>query len=222
MKTVDLAHIKAVLFDLDGVLIDSMPHHVRAWQTVLSEFGIFVPEERLRRHEGEKAKVTIGRIAGEHGLNFNDQELEELVEKKRKIYRQTAPRGMTPTARRAVDSLRERGYETAIVTGSVRPNLEWALSQEERDLFNAIITSEVYSNGKPHPEPYLKAANILTLEAKDCLVIENAPLGIQSAKAAGMTCIALTTTLPAEELSEADQIIPDLRSLADLMPRRSD
>lgn len=222
MKTVDLAHIKAVLFDLDGVLIDSMPHHVRAWQTVLSEFGIFVSEERLRRHEGEKAKVTIGRIAREHGLDFSDEKLEELVEKKRQIYRKTAPRGMTPTARQTVDTLRECGYETAIVTGSVRPNLEWALSEEERNLFKVIITSEACTNGKPHPEPYLKAAKNLELAAENCLVIENAPLGIQSAKAAGMTCIALTTTLPAEELSQADQIIPDLRSLADLMPRRSD
>ena len=208
---------KAVLFDLDGVLIDSMPHHVAAWQTIFSQFGVDIPAEVLRRSEGEKAKITIRRLAEEHGLHFSDAQLEELVEKKRRIYRQSAPRGLRPAARCAVEDCRRQGLKTAIVTGSVRPNIEWTLSLDERQLFDVIISSEICENSKPYPEPYLNAAERLSLAPADCLVIENAPLGIRSAKAAGMTCLAITTTLPADELDGADLIIPDLDHLVDMI-----
>lgn len=208
---------KAVLFDLDGVLIDSMPHHVAAWQTIFSRLGVDIPAEVLRRSEGEKAKITIRRLAEEHGLHLSDAQLEELVEKKRRIYRQNAPRGLRPAARRAVEGCRRQGLKTAIVTGSVRPNIEWTLSPDERQLFDVIISSEICENSKPYPEPYLAAAKRLSLAPVDCLVIENAPLGIRSAKAAGMTCVAITTTLPADELDGADLIIPDLDHLEDVM-----
>ena len=215
MNSPELSRFEAVLFDLDGVLIDSMPHHVRAWQEVFREFGVELPSETLRRSEGEKAKITIKKLAQKHGLHFNDEQLEELVEKKRRIYRKNAGRGLRPLALQAVEACRQRGIKTAIVTGSVRPNLEWTLSAEERDLFDVIITAEQCSSSKPHPEPFLKAAQRLGIEPDRCLVIENAPLGIQSARAAGMTCIAITTTLPADALADADKIIPDLDHLVD-------
>lgn len=217
MTEAKLKKLKAVLFDLDGVLIDSMPYHVAAWQKVLASLGMNIPGEILRRSEGEKAKITIKRLAKEHGLEFSDQRLEELVEKKRRIYRQNAPRGLRPLARSTVDLCHLRGLKTAIVTGSVRPNLEWTLSAEERNLFDLILSSEYYHQGKPHPEPYLNAARQLDLRPEECLVVENAPLGIRSAKAAGMLCVAVTTTLPQEELKEADWIIADLDQLKDLL-----
>ena len=211
-----LTRIKAVLFDLDGVLIDSMPHHVAAWKEVFSELGIDLPSEILRRSEGEKAKVTIMKLAPKYGLNLNDEEFDRLLEKKRSRYRQTAPRGMRPVARAAIETYRKMGLKTAIVTGSVRSNLEWTLSDEERNLFDVILSSEHYSKGKPHPEPYLNAARQLSIPPEACLVIENAPLGIQSAKAAGMFCVAITTTLPARDLKDADLIVSDLDRLKDL------
>jgi len=201
---------KAVIFDLDGVLIDSMPHHVRAWQEVFRSFAVELPADELRMHEGEKAKITIGRLARKHGLSFSDQELEDLVERKRQIYRRSAPRGLRPLAQQIIRLLQEGGFRLAIVTGSVRPNLEWTLSPAELALFQTIVTSEECHNGKPSAEPYLLASKRLDLPPSHCLVIENAPLGVQSAKAAGMKCIAITTTLPGEFLHEADWIVPDL------------
>ena len=133
------------------------------------------------------------------------------------LYRRNAPRGMRPIARQVLGLCREKGVKTAIVTGSIRGNLEWTLSAEERAQFDFILSAEFYTNGKPHPEPYLKAIKYLHLSPEQCLVIENAPLGIRSAKAAGITCIAITTTLPAEELHEADLIIPDLDHLESLI-----
>jgi beta-phosphoglucomutase len=202
--------IKAVLFDLDGVLIDSMPHHVSAWQEVFRQEGVEVPEMVFRLAEGEKAGLTIRKLAKEHHLDWSDEKLDEMIAKKRRIYRSRAPRGMRPQAKKAVLFCQSQGWKTGIVTGSVQSNLNWMLSEEERSLFDLILSSEYYLNGKPDPEPYLNAARALGVEPEHCLVIENAPLGIRSAKAAGMTCIALTTTLPAEELHEADLIIGDL------------
>ncbi|HEX7343124.1 MAG TPA: HAD family phosphatase [bacterium] len=204
---------QAVIFDLDGVLIDSMPHHVRAWQEVFRSFGVELPDEELRMHEGEKAKITIGRLARKHGLNFNDDELEQLVEQKRQIYRRSAPRGLRSLATRILKQLQDHGFKLAIVTGSVRPNLEWTLSEQDLSNFQAIVTSEECQNGKPSADPYLLAAKRLDLRPSQCLVIENAPLGVRSAKAAGMKCIGITTTLPADTLGEADWIMPDLDSL---------
>jgi len=124
---------------------------------------------------------------------------------------------MRPVAKKAIETCRKMGLKTAIVTGSVRSNLEWTLSDEERAMFDVILSSEYYSKGKPHPEPYLNAARQLGFPPEACLVVENAPLGIQSAKAAGMFCVAITTTLPASDLKDADLVVPDIDRLKDYL-----
>ncbi len=208
-----ISRIKAVIFDFDGVLVDSMQHHVDAWQSVFREYGITLTPQEILEREGEKARLTTRSIARNHGIELNDDEVERLIRKKRKIYRSNAQRRIRPLARTVVADCRHRGYKTAIVTGSVRDNLEWALPPEELELFDVIITADAVRLGKPHPEPYLSAAEKLGVSPQECLVIENAPLGIRSAKAAGMQCIAITTTLPADHLREADWIITDLDAL---------
>ena len=152
MKISRLNSVKALLFDMDGVLIDSMPHHVSAWQQIFAEHGVKISSEVLRLSEGEKAKITIKKLARQHGIEWNDDQLEALVEKKRGIYRQNAPRGLRPVARVVVEYCHQHNLKIAIVTGSVRQNLEWTLSPEERNLFDVIISSEQYQKSKPHPE----------------------------------------------------------------------
>ncbi|MBU1935964.1 HAD family phosphatase [bacterium] len=197
---------RAVLFDLDGVLIDSMPHHISAWQQVLGEIGIQIDSLYIRLHEGEKAEATVGRLLQEHGMEMSDNDLAQLIERKRALYRKTAPQGLIPGARYTVEKMKEAGIRCAIVTGSVRANMTSVLSDDDIALFNPVITAEMYTRGKPHPEPYLKALEEMKLAASDCLVVENAPRGIQSAKAAGIKVAALTVTLPRKYLSEADVI----------------
>lgn len=217
MKTRIAHSTKAALFDLDGVLIDSMPYHVGAWREVFREQGVDVPEMVFRLAEGEKAGLTIRRLVSEYQLDWSEEKLDALISKKRRIYRSKVPRGMRPQAKRAVLICRSKGWKTAIVTGSVQSNLNWMLSGEERALFDLILSSEFYTRGKPDPEPYLNAAKELSVKPEECLVIENAPLGIRSAKAAGMTCIALTTTLPTKVLGEADIVIADLDQLENIL-----
>jgi beta-phosphoglucomutase len=212
-----LKNFKAVLFDLDGVLIDSMPYHVSAWQQIFEEHGIKVSAEVFQLAEGEKATHTIRKLAAKHNLDWSDDALKDLIDRKRSIYRQNAPRGMRSEARRAVDFCRSNGLKTAIVTGSVQSNLQWTLSDEERAQFDFVLSSEFYQRGKPDPEPYLNAARALNVQPQECLVVENAPLGIRSAKAAEMICVAITTTLPEKELHEADFVISDVDQLETLL-----
>ncbi|TKJ41814.1 hypothetical protein CEE37_04395 [candidate division LCP-89 bacterium B3_LCP] len=209
--------IKAILFDMDGVLIDSMPHHVSAWQQVFSEFGVEIPARILQEKEGEKARITMLRLAKENGLDWDEDCIDELIDKKRSIYRKNAPRGLRTAAKEVLQFCNDRNLKTAIVTGSVRRNLEWTLSEEERSLFDVIISSELYSESKPHPRPFLRAADELQVPPPNCLVIENAPLGIKSANAAKMTCMAITTTLPEDELRGADYIRPDVNFLPEII-----
>ncbi len=199
--------VRAVLFDLDGVLIDSMPHHTRAWQQILGEIGIQVDSLYIRLHEGEKAEATTRRLLRENGIEMSDEDLAKLIERKRTLYRETAPQGLIPGARYTVEKLKAAGIHCAIVTGSIRANMTSVLSAEEIALFHPVITAEMYTHGKPHPEPYLKALEEIKLQASECLVVENAPRGIQSAKAAGIKVAALTVTLPRKYLSEADFIL---------------
>ncbi|MDP8239638.1 MAG: HAD family phosphatase [Candidatus Hatepunaea meridiana] len=205
------------LFDLDGVLIDSPDIHARAWADIFRPYGIELPPERLHREEG-RISIDIARgINEEFGLNLNDDVLIEMIECKREIYRKGAPRKMRTDALNAVKSLKETGWTLCLVSGSVRENLESALSQQELDYFDVILTAGCYAHGKPHPDPFLTACRKADLKPSNCVAIENAPLGISSARAAGMKVIALTSTLPEIELKDADIIVNDLTKLPDLL-----
>ncbi|MBM3324407.1 MAG: HAD family hydrolase, partial [Calditrichaeota bacterium] len=127
--------------------------------------------------------------------------------RKRELYRGMAVRGLIPAARRIAEKFLSAKIHCGIVTGSVRANMNGVMTAEEIALFDPIISAEMCQHGKPHPEPYLKALEVLNLPARECLVVENAPLGIQSAKAAGIRVAALTVTLPREYLTEADVIL---------------
>jgi len=202
--------IKAVLFDLDGVLIDSPPIHAWAWAEMFRPFGIELPPERLHREEGRKSEEIAAGIVAEYRLKIPVADLEAMLIRKRQMYREASTRGMRADSRRAIDLLKQRGVKIALVSGSARENVLGILYPGEVSLFDALVTAEEYSNAKPHPEPYLTACERLKVDVSESVAIENAPLGVCSAKTAGLFVVAVTTTLPAESLSEADLILPDL------------
>jgi beta-phosphoglucomutase len=190
-----------------------MPAHEKAWGEILDSVGVHLDYLYFRMHEGEKADVTIRNLLLEHGVHLTDAEQKDLIERKRQFYRKIAPQGLIPEAKQLVHQLTELGVECSIVTGSVRGNMDSVLNDGELDLFKRVITADDYHNGKPHPDPYLMALEQSGFNRDQCLVLENAPLGIQSAKAAGLKTVAVTATLPPAYLKEADIIISEYHEL---------
>ena len=206
--------IAAILFDLDGVLIDSPAAHARAWAELFRPFGLVLPPERLHREEGRRSLEIARGIIAEYGLPIDDSELERLLASKREYYRSIAPRGLRKDAQAAVRDARARGLKVGLVSGSARENVVAALDQTE---FDVIVTAEDYETGKPDPEPYLTACRQLGVAPEACMAVENAPLGVASARAAGLQVIALTSTLPRELLIGADWIIDDIREVGGIL-----
>ena len=204
---------KGILFDMDGVLVDSMPAHVDSWIKVFRDYGVEVDSKEIYLREGEKALTTAILLGKKYDLNLSDAECEELISVKRKYYAENASTELIPKAKKLLHSLKDEGFKLGLVTGSIMSNLERIMSAGEKALFDAIMTSDIVTNAKPSPEPYARACDGLGIKRSECLIIENAPLGIQSGRAAGITIAALTSTLSADELNGADFIIDDLEQI---------
>lgn len=208
--------IRAVLFDLDGVIADTLHYHFLAWEKMFSEIGGSVSEESVLLHEGRASREILPLFLEEAGVDLAPEHHHDFIERKREYYRTIVEIRHFPGAFEVVGELRARGFRTALVTASATKNMEASLDTRQRSLFDVIVTGDEVRSAKPHPEPYLTAASHLGVAPEECVVIENAPLGIESAKNAGMRCIAVETTLGREYLEQADAIVHDLRELTGL------
>lgn len=209
--------LSAVLFDLDGVLIDSPAIHAWAWAEMFRPYGIELPPERLHREEGRKSEVIAEGILVEFGLSIPEPDLTILLNKKRAIYRNASPKGMRSDSSEAVRGLKRLGVKVGLVSGSALENVTGILTPEEVGLFDVLVTAEAYTHGKPDPEPYLTGCHRLGVEPALTAAVENAPLGISSARQAGLFVVGVTTTLSEAELAGADRLLPDLTGLIDLL-----
>jgi len=207
--------IDAVLFDYDGVLMQSHPYHVQAWRAefAASDFDVDVADEDVLLYEGSMA-INIGRrLFLKSGIAITEEELTAFTQRKQERYRQITRATVMPGVPEFVDFLREAGTRIAIVTGTSQLNLEKSLPASLIKKFNGIVTCESVERAKPHPEPYLMGAEKLGVPPSKCLVVENAPLGIQAGKAAGMRVAALLTTLARGHLEGADVYFKDIVEL---------
>lgn len=186
--------IKAVFFDMDGVLYDSMPNHEYTWVESLKAYGIDFPPEEAYMNEGRTGFATI-RIAFQQYLHRQATKEEEQAVYKLKTQlmneRPVAP--LLPKMQELIALLKSKSFEVYVVTGSRQPALVDKLNQHFEIEASHIISGADVEQGKPHPEPYLKAWQRSGFKKEHCLVVENAPLGIQSAKAAGLHTIAVNT-----------------------------
>jgi len=205
-RRIEPARFAAVFFDLDGVLVDSMPNHARAWVEMFRRHGREIDPLWPRLREGEKALPTCRWICERIGLDWDEATCAERVEEKRRIFRALPGTEPFPAVEPLLAALAMRGLRLGLVTGSTVVNARAVLPEALWRLFRVRVAAEDVANGKPHPEPWQQAANKLKARPEDCLAVENAPLGIRSAKAAGCRTLALTTTLPAAELAEADEV----------------
>jgi beta-phosphoglucomutase len=196
--------LEAVIFDFDGVVADTMGDNFRAWEKVFLEYGVKIRDVDYFLLEG------MGRYEIAHFFvkkyNLDEQLVETMVQKKERYYKLDNHFRIYSEVPEILKLLNSKRIKVGLVTGASRDRIETTLTGDVRKYFNFIITSDEVKNGKPHPEPYLKAIQKLQCKPSSTIVIENAKLGIQSAKAAGCTCIAVQTTLGKEYLTEADEV----------------
>jgi beta-phosphoglucomutase len=208
--------VKGVLFDLDGVIVDTLHYHYLAWKKMFEERGGTVSEQTILLHEGRNSREILPILMKEAGINVPPEEQHEFIEKKRRYYRSITRVSFYPKALAVVEKTRDMGVRCALVTACTRKNMEAALNRHHQALFEIILTGDDVPRAKPHPDPYQTAQVRLGLRPDECVVIENAPLGVQSAKAAGIPCVAVATTLGKEHLSDADYIVDKIEEIFDL------
>ncbi len=217
--------INAVFFDFDGVLVNSMPFHIQAWQSVFKEVDIAVDANKILLAEGAHSIEVAREIFAANDVRMSQAELQAFVDGKQTLYQNMTEAKFDASAEALLTKLKTIGILTGLVTGTSRSNVEHTIPAKALSLFDAIVTAEDVASGKPNPESYLLASQMLNLVPSYCLAIENAPLGIQAARLAGMSVWAVTTTLAAYHLSGADRIfssLGDIPKAFSLMHRHKD
>jgi beta-phosphoglucomutase len=221
---IDVGRYKAILFDMDGVVTDTMKFHYEAYHRAFEQLGLNVTELDVYLTEGMPS-LEVGReLVKKYHVPVSEGRLEQVVEEKRELYRKLAA-GHTrvfPGVKDTIRLLRDNGIKLALVSGSNRTSVTGVLGEVGlTDAFDAIVSGGDTDRGKPYPDPYVRAMEMLGVLRQNCVVIENAPLGIKSAKAAGVDyIIAVTTTLPEQYLSEADDIMPSFADIGECLARR--
>jgi HAD superfamily hydrolase (TIGR01509 family) len=197
--------IRAIFFDFDGVLADSMPYHLPAWNQVLEkDYGFSLDPMVIKLNEGRPVYEIAQAVFAAAGQPYTANILNAVITKKNALFRASHRATIFPENIEIIRRAKERGLSVGVVTGTKRENISYIIPDDLLVQFDVIIADGDAPRGKPSPDPYLLAAEKTAVAPKDCLVIENAPAGIQAAKAAGMFCVALKTTLPAEHLKQAD------------------
>ena len=213
--------LRAVLFDMDGVLFDSMPFHAKAWSQVMSDAGFKFSEEDVYMNEGRTGADTINTASlAQFGKPSTAEQIDELCKAKCALF-DTYP--ATPRMRGALElvkKVKESGLTPMIVTGSGTPTLLGRIQENFPGLFNEnhIVTSFNVKRGKPYPDPYLLALEKGGFAPNEAIVIENAPLGVTAGVAAGLLTIAANTgPLNPNVLynAGANMVFPSVEAIAD-------
>jgi beta-phosphoglucomutase len=205
----------AVLFDMDGVLMDSMPIHAQAWIEALASEGLHVTAEEVYAHEGESGISALSNFLIEQGVTAEEPLLHRLLKGKEERFKHLARVRPFPGVWELLQDLSQSGKRLAVVTGTARHELNQLLPAEWLPMFETIVTGDEVKRGKPDPEPYRRGLDKLNLTADQAIVVENAPLGIRAAKAANLRCFAIASTLACEDLHLSDACfltIPDFHN----------
>jgi HAD superfamily hydrolase (TIGR01509 family) len=212
--------IQAILFDLDGLMVDSEPHSLASWKQVLAERGVnadrLTLDSILGLHINETARTLIEQyhlpdtapgLAGAK-TEYQIAHLDGNVTPK-------------PGLIELLDEADRRGLKKAVASSGIGRYVEAVLRAAGlRDRFSVIITVDQVARGKPAPDVFLAAARVLNVEPQFCLVLEDAPAGVQAAKAAGMMCIAVPACDVTQlDLSQADRVVASLHDVQALLPQ---
>ncbi len=194
--------LKAVLFDLDGVLIDSVKLHCRSYIIAMEKFGLEPNINKIRELMGEKAEVIIAESSNKH---LTEDEIREIVKEKTVWYRKELLREkpVRPGAAELLRWCKEQGLRLGLATGTRRVNVEAFIELLGFNPFDAVITANDVKEAKPDPEVWEKTMNKLGVKPGDSIAIDDAVLGVEAAKKAGVRVIGFVGTFDAESLKKA-------------------
>jgi pyridoxal phosphate enzyme (YggS family) len=218
---------KAVFFDQDGVLFNSMPYHAQSWELAMNENGLPFTANQTYRNEGRTgASVITEAYRLVHGIDAPQEVIEAVYAAKSRHFNElTGGRlpELIPGIREVLSFLKSRGVQCWVVTGSGQRSLLDSLLTTFPDTFTGIISAFDVQHGKPHPEPYLKAWERSGFAKDECMIVENAPLGIRAGKAADIFTVAVNTgPLPDQLLwdEKADIVLPNMAALLEWLQKR--
>jgi len=205
--------VRAVLWDLDGVLVDSAPFHFQAWRELLASLGRELSEADFRRTFGLRNDTILSDLVGD----LPAAEVERLAARKEALFRRAALGNIVPLpgALALLRLLRERGFKLALVSSTPHGNIDLILGSLGADAaFDVIVGEEDVTRGKPDPEGFLLAARRLGVPPEECVVIEDAPVGVEAAKRGGMRCVGVSRDRPRDALAKADLVVETLEDPA--------
>ena len=217
--------VKAIFFDMDGVIYDSMGNHSEAWSKAFGYLGFDFPLEQVYLNEGRTGSSTIHLLYQEKlGRPATNEEIDLIYGKKSELFEKLPKPEPMPGISRLMERAKSVGMEIWVVTGSGQELLLEELCNDFSGLVQKgkIISGKDVTNCKPHPEPYLTALSKSGYAADQVVVIENAPLGVEAAKAAGIFTIGVNTGILADEIlwnSGADVVVKEVHQVEELIFR---
>jgi len=202
--------VKAVIFDMDGVLVDNGDYHFKAWKIFCEKYTIPFSEEKFRAHYFGQTNELV--LNGLFQCNLERSEMKKLADEKEQMYREIYAPHICPVNGLIsfFHELKQAKIKLGVATSAPKENVDFVLDALDiKDKIDVIVYDSMVSKSKPHPEIYLKAAELLHLTPSECTVFEDSLSGTKSAYDAGARVIALTTTLPAEKHCYAHRTIKD-------------
>lgn len=211
---------KAALFDMDGVLYDSMPNHAIAWQQSMASFGIMMTASDAYATEGARGIDTIrAMVLKQKGENITLEQAQQMYDEKTRCFHQLPEAPIMPGVVEVMRGMKASGWQIGVVTGSGQRPLINRLLTDFADFLDEqhIVTAYDVKRGKPNPDPYLMGMKKVGTEPAETIVVENAPLGVKAGAAARAFTIAVNTgPLPDEVLLQAgaDLLFADMWALS--------
>ncbi len=204
---------RAVIWDMDGVIVDTAPYHFKAWQDVFQRRGVKFTEADFRHTFGQRNDNIIRHTLGKQ---ISQSEMDVISRVKEQTFRKSVRQNIKPLpgALKLMKSLGEHGFKVALASSAPVENIRLLTrSLGINNCFQAVVSGRDVIEGKPSPQGFLLAAQKLGVAPKRCIVIEDAVAGVAACKRAGTHCIAVTNTHPRESLTEADLIVDTLEAV---------
>ena len=204
----------AIIFDMDGVIVDNHLYHRKAIDLFFKKFNISFTDEQLKKHVWGRTNHDFMRYA--FGTDLSWEETHKLSEEKEALYRKIYEKNIVPLKglKEFLKSIQKNGIKRAVATSGCSSNVNFVLEKTGiKDFFEIVVDETMVETGKPSPEVYFKTATKLDTEPSRCVVFEDSPSGMKAAKTAGMKVVGVLTELSKEEAVDADFTIKDFSEI---------